>query len=80
MHHDLLEAIDKALGSRVYLRRRDFAEIFGVSESQVIKWERAGVITAIEVPGQRSQRLTADQARNLARNIANGKLTTDPVA
>jgi hypothetical protein len=66
--------------SRVFLRRRDAANDLAVSESQLLKWERLGVITPIEIPGIRAKRYTVESVRNLARNIAAGRLSTEPSA
>ena len=48
------------------LRRRDAAAILGVSESQVFKWERQGLLHAFAVPGIRATRLDAAEVQALA--------------
>jgi len=56
------------------LRRRESAVILGVSESQIFKWERAGILPAIVIPGIRAVRNRASDVRSLADNIAAGRL------
>lgn len=51
---------------RLY-RRRDAAEILAVSESQVLKFERDGLLHAIPVPGIRAIRYSADEVHGLAK-------------
>jgi MerR HTH family regulatory protein len=60
---------------RQILRRRDAAEILGFSESQVLKFERQGLLTPIRpVPGLRSVRYDAEQVYALAKRwIESGK-------
>lgn len=68
--------------SRLFLRRRDAAHDLGVSQSQMLKWERAGVIQPVRLPGLRSIRYDADDVRALAQNIRHGRLSSrrPPVA
>jgi hypothetical protein len=47
-------------------RRRDAAQVLGVSESQVLKWERQGWLRPISVPGIRAVRYDARDVRALA--------------
>jgi hypothetical protein len=56
------------------MRRRDAAHLLAVSESQLIKWERQGVIVVITIPGLRAKRYRAADVRSLAANIAAGRL------
>ena len=56
------------------LRRRETAVILGVSESQVFKWERAGILPVVVIPGIRAVRNLASDVRSLARNIGRGIL------
>lgn len=51
------------------VRRSEAAAAIGVSESQFIKWERAGWITAVRYPGIRAVGYVADEVRDLARRI-----------
>jgi len=51
------------------LRRRDAAAVLSVSESQVLRWERQGLLTPIPVPGLRMIRYDASQVSELARRI-----------
>ena len=62
--------------SRLLLRRRDAARDLSVSESQLIKWERAGILTPVQIPGLRAKRYLAADVRSLAANIAQGRLST----
>lgn len=41
---------------RSLFRRRDSATVLGVSESQVIKYERAGWLPVVRLPGLRAVR------------------------
>ena len=49
------------------LRRREAAAILGVSESQILKWERQGLLHPFAVPGIRAKRLAADEVHALAK-------------
>lgn len=49
-------------------RRRDAAKILAVSESQVLKFERQGLLHPISVPGIRATRLSADEVHALAKS------------
>ena len=66
-----------AADSRLFLRRRDAARDLAVSESQLLKWERAGVLTPVQIPGLRAVRYRASDIRSLAANIAYGRLSTE---
>jgi hypothetical protein len=68
-HHD----------SRLLLRRRDAAHDLAVSEAQLLKWERQGLLTAVQIPGLRAKRYRATDIRSLAANIAHGRLSTVPI-
>lgn len=48
-------------------RRRDAAKKLAVSESQVLKFERAGLLRVIRVPGIRAVRYASDEVDDLAR-------------
>jgi hypothetical protein len=48
-------------------RPRDAAKVLAVSESQVLKFERAGLLHPIAVPGIRAKRYAADEVHGLAR-------------
>lgn len=61
------------------LRRSDAAAVLSVSESQLLKWERDGILTVIRVPGIRAVRYKATDIRSLAANIAYGRLSTTPI-
>ena len=51
----------------ILLRRREAAAALAVSESQVLKFERQGLLRPIPVPGIRAIRYTADDVHALAR-------------
>lgn len=65
---------------RLLLRRRDAAHSLSVSEAQLIKWERQGIIGPVRIPGLRAVRYRAGDVQALAENISQGRLSTDPVA
>jgi hypothetical protein len=48
-------------------RRRDAATVLGVSESQVLKFEHQGLLTAIPLPGLRAIRYAAHEVHGLAK-------------
>lgn len=55
-------------------RRRDAARKLAVSESQILKWEREGLLRPIRVPGIRAVRYAARDVEALAeRWIADSK-------
>jgi DNA-binding transcriptional MerR regulator len=60
-------------------RRRDAAALLAVSESQLLKWEREGILTPVDIPGIRAKRYLATDVRSLAANIAHGRLSTAAV-
>lgn len=65
---------------QLLFRRRDAAVALGVSASQILRFERAGAITAIRVPGTRAVRYTGDEVRSLAARIVAGDLARPAVA
>ena len=50
-------------------RRRDTAKKLGVSESQLIKWEREGLLQRIDLPGLRAVRYDARETSALAERF-----------
>jgi hypothetical protein len=62
-----------------FLRRREAASYLGVSQAQLIRRERAGVIAVHAVPGIRAVRYVATDVRSLAANIVAGRLSTEPL-
>jgi predicted site-specific integrase-resolvase len=50
----------------ILYRRRDAAEKLAVSESQILKWERSGLLHPIAVPGIRAIRYDAAEVDALA--------------
>ena len=59
----------------LYLRRRDTAACFGVSESVVMQWERTGLLRPIKLPGIRAQRHARGEVEALAARIQRGELS-----
>ena len=47
-------------------RRRDAAQVLGVSESQVLKFEHQGLLRAIQIPGIRATRFDMEEVHALA--------------
>jgi predicted site-specific integrase-resolvase len=43
----------KEISDLVLLTRREVGEIFRISESTVIRWEKAGILKRVKVPGMR---------------------------
>ena len=60
------------------LRRRDTAGVLGVSESVVLQYESAGLITPIRLPGLRSVRHATTEIKDLAKRIIDGSLRAVP--
>lgn len=58
----------------LFLRRRDAAKVLAVSESQVLVWERAHLLTPVRLPGLRAVRLAVDDVRTLAEQIRRGDI------
>lgn len=56
----------------VLLRRRDAAAALAVSESQVLAFERAGLLKPIKIPGIRAVRLAAADVEALAERWRRG--------
>jgi hypothetical protein len=52
-----------------FLRRSDTAAAFGVSETVVLQWERAGWLTPIRLPGLRAVRHSYNEVVTLARKF-----------
>jgi hypothetical protein len=52
----------------ILLRRREAAALLAVSESQILKWERAGLLKPIAVPGIRAVRYEAAAIKALAES------------
>ena len=57
-------------------RRRDAARKLAVSESQILKWEREGLLHPIKVPGIRAIRYSASEVDALARQWIANSVTT----
>ena len=61
----------------ILLRRSGAASALAVSESQLLKWERAGLITPIRLPGIRAVAYDATDVAELGRRIiAEGRVET----
>lgn len=67
------------MSEQLLFRRRDAAQALGLSQSQVLKFERTGVLAAIRVPGTRAVRYPAAEVRSLAERIVAGDLAR-PIA
>lgn len=63
-----------AVRPRIY-RRREAARVLGVSESQILKFERQGLLHVINVPGIRAKRLSADEVHELAQRWIEEKVS-----
>ena len=63
-----------------FFTRPETARILSVSVSQIIKWEHAGVLPVVRIPGIRCARHRATDVRSLAANITYGRLSTEPIA
>lgn len=50
----------------LFLRRRDVAAALAVSESQVVIWERAGLLRPVKLPGIRAIRFHREDVELLA--------------
>lgn len=50
----------------LFLRRRDVAAALAVSESQVVIWERAGLLQPVKLPGIRAIRFHREDVELLA--------------
>lgn len=55
-----------AMSNELLDRRRDAARKLAVSESQILKWEREGLLRPIRVPGIRAVRYAASEVEALA--------------
>jgi transposase len=57
---------------KILMRRRDAAEVLGVSEAQILKWEARGLLHAIDLKGSggiRAKRLDAREVEALAKSF-----------
>lgn len=52
----------------LFLRPRDVAKAFGVSESCVSKWARAGYLHPVKLPGIRSTRYRYEEVQAFAKS------------
>jgi hypothetical protein len=50
-------------------RRRDAARTLACSESQVLKYERQGLLTRVQLPGIRAARYAAEDVNALAKRL-----------
>lgn len=55
--------------NRLIYRRARAADLLDVSESQLVKWERAGWIAPVKYPGIRAVGYAAEDVEALARRI-----------
>ena len=56
----------------LFLRRRDVAAALAVSESQVIAFERAGLLPKVKIPGVRAVRFAREDVETLAATWRRG--------
>jgi DNA-binding transcriptional MerR regulator len=61
-------------------RRRDAARKLGVSESQVLKWEREGFLTPVRIPGIRAVRYASAQVDDLAKRWIASSVSAPTIA
>ncbi len=72
--------MEKTDSEKVLFRRGEAAAVLGVSEGQLRKWERAGILKSYSVDNVRARWYRAADIRSIANNIAfNGRLSTEPV-
>jgi predicted site-specific integrase-resolvase len=64
---------------KLLYRRNEAAAVLGVSEGQLRKWERAGILKSCSVENARAKWYRASDIRSLANNIAFGRLSTEPI-
>jgi predicted site-specific integrase-resolvase len=57
----------------LFLRRRDTAAACAVSESVILQWERAGLLTPVKLPGLRSIRHATEEVQALVGRIRRGE-------
>ena len=56
----------------IFVRRRDTAAALGVSESQVLQWERQGLLRVVKLPGIRASRHCYEDVKRLAEKLKIG--------
>lgn len=64
-----------AFDSQKFCRRRETAFYLGVSQAQVVRWERSGLIVVHRMPGIRAVRHITTEIRDLGEDIAAGRLS-----
>jgi excisionase family DNA binding protein len=60
----------------VLLRTREAAHVLSVSESQIIKFERQGLLRAVHIPGIRAVRFVREEVERLAAAWTGNNLAT----
>jgi predicted site-specific integrase-resolvase len=56
----------------ILVRRRDTAAALGVSESQVLQWERQGLLPVVKLPGIRASRHRYEDVKRLGKKLMVG--------
>lgn len=65
---------------KLLLRRREVADRLGYSQSQILKFERAGLLRPVSAPGLRSVRYDAEQVEALAKRWIDAAKTDEACA
>jgi excisionase family DNA binding protein len=68
------------LGLPLLLRDTEAAHLLGVSRSQVHVWVRAGVLSAVRLPGVRAVRCSRTQVLQLVRSLERAAGITDEIS
>lgn len=49
----MTDKMERKIDELILLTRKEISEIFRISESTVIRWEKAGILKRVKVPGMR---------------------------
>ena len=49
----MTDKVERKIDELILLTRKEISEIFRISESTVIRWEKAGILKRVKVPGMR---------------------------
>jgi predicted site-specific integrase-resolvase len=60
------------------LRRREVAAMLAVSQAQVFKWERAGLLKSVRLPGLRAVRYEKQVVMEFAKYLVTGRMSSTP--
>jgi DNA-binding transcriptional MerR regulator len=64
---------------KLLYRRQEAAKVLGVSEGQLRKWEKEGVLKSYGVETVRARWYRGADIRSLAANISFGRLSTESI-